>query len=78
MLRLNDHHELDLETPVREAIQLAEPIAPLCPPGLSGVVRRLRPAGSMKASTTILTTRSTLAWKRSGRSARIDGRPLTP
>jgi DUF177 domain-containing protein len=29
-LRLNDHHELDLETPVREAIQLAEPIAPLC------------------------------------------------
>jgi uncharacterized protein len=29
-LRLTDHHELDLETPVREAIQLAEPIAPLC------------------------------------------------
>jgi uncharacterized protein len=29
-LRLNDHHELDLETAVREAIQLAEPIAPLC------------------------------------------------
>lgn len=28
--RLNDHHELDLETPVREALQLAEPIAPLC------------------------------------------------
>jgi uncharacterized protein len=28
--RLSDHHELDLETPVREAIQLAEPIAPLC------------------------------------------------
>jgi len=28
--RLTDHHELDLETPVREAIQLAEPIAPLC------------------------------------------------
>ena len=29
-LRLTDHHELDLETPIREAIQLAEPIAPLC------------------------------------------------
>lgn len=29
-LRLTDHHEVDLETPVREAIQLAEPIAPLC------------------------------------------------
>lgn len=28
--RLNEHHELDLETPVREAFQLAEPIAPLC------------------------------------------------
>jgi uncharacterized protein len=30
VLRLTNHHELDLETPVREAIQLAEPIAPLC------------------------------------------------
>ena len=29
-LRLNDHHELDLEDEIREAIQLAEPIAPLC------------------------------------------------
>jgi uncharacterized protein len=29
-LRLNDHHELELEGEVREAIQLAEPIAPLC------------------------------------------------
>ncbi len=28
--RLTDHHELDLEPLVREAIQLAEPIAPLC------------------------------------------------
>jgi uncharacterized protein len=27
---LTDHHELDLETPVREAIQLEEPIAALC------------------------------------------------
>ncbi len=30
VLRLNDHHELELEPVVREAIQLAEPIAPLC------------------------------------------------
>jgi uncharacterized protein len=29
-LRLNDHHELELEEEVREAILLAEPIAPLC------------------------------------------------
>jgi uncharacterized protein len=29
LLRLTDHHELDLEQTVREAIQLAEPIAPL-------------------------------------------------
>ena len=37
VLRLNDHHELDLETPVREAIQLAEPIAPLCRPDCPGL-----------------------------------------
>jgi uncharacterized protein len=29
-LRLNDHHELELEGEVRDAIALAEPIAPLC------------------------------------------------
>jgi len=29
VIRLTDHHELDLERSVREAIQLAEPIAPL-------------------------------------------------
>lgn len=29
-LRLDDHHELDLHEPVREALSLAEPIAPLC------------------------------------------------
>jgi DUF177 domain-containing protein len=29
-LRLTDHHELDLEDEVRDAIVLAEPIAPLC------------------------------------------------
>jgi uncharacterized protein len=36
-LRLTDHHELDLEAPVREAIQLAEPIAPLCRPDCPGL-----------------------------------------
>ena len=35
--RLNDHHELDLETPIREALQLAEPIAPLCRPDCPGL-----------------------------------------
>ncbi len=35
--RLTDHHELDLETPVREAIQLAEPIAPLHSPDCQGL-----------------------------------------
>ena len=35
--RLTDHHELDLETPVREAFQLAEPIAPLCRPDCPGL-----------------------------------------
>ncbi len=30
VIRLSDHHELDLERSVREAILLAEPIAPLC------------------------------------------------
>jgi len=37
ILRLSDHHELDLETPVREALQLAEPIAPLCRPDCPGL-----------------------------------------
>jgi uncharacterized protein len=36
-LRLNEHHELDLEPVVREAIQLAEPIAPLCEPDCPGL-----------------------------------------
>lgn len=36
-LRLTDHHELELETPVREAISLAEPIAPLCEPDCPGL-----------------------------------------
>ncbi len=35
--RLTEHHELDLETPVREAILLAEPIAPLCRPDCPGL-----------------------------------------
>jgi uncharacterized protein len=37
VLRLTAHHELDLETPVREAIQLVEPIAPLCRPDCPGL-----------------------------------------
>jgi uncharacterized protein len=36
-LRLTDHHELDIEQAVREAIQLAEPIAPLCTPDCPGL-----------------------------------------
>lgn len=36
-LRLTDHHELDLEIPIREAISLAEPIAVLCRPGCRGL-----------------------------------------
>jgi uncharacterized protein len=35
--RLTDHHELDLETPVREAIILAQPIAPLDRPDCPGL-----------------------------------------
>jgi uncharacterized protein len=36
-LRLDEHHELHLEQPVREAISLAEPIAPLCRPDCRGL-----------------------------------------
>jgi len=36
-LRFDDHHELDLATPVREAISLAEPIAALCRPDCRGL-----------------------------------------
>ena len=36
-LRLTDHHELDLEPPVRDAISLAEPIAPLDRPDCPGL-----------------------------------------
>jgi uncharacterized protein len=35
--RLNDHHELELEGEVRDAIALAEPIAPLCRPDCPGL-----------------------------------------
>jgi uncharacterized protein len=37
VVRLSDHHELDLEPLVREAISLAEPIAPLCRPDCPGL-----------------------------------------
>lgn len=36
-LRLSDHHELDLEPLIREAIVLAAPIAPLCRPDCRGL-----------------------------------------
>lgn len=36
-IRLSDHHELDLEPVVRDAISLAEPIAPLCRPDCPGL-----------------------------------------
>ena len=35
--RLTDHHELDLEPAVRDALLLAEPIAPLCEPDCPGL-----------------------------------------
>jgi uncharacterized protein len=37
VLRLTDHHELDLEPAVREALQLNEPIAPLDRPDCPGL-----------------------------------------
>jgi uncharacterized protein len=36
-LRLTDHHELELDVAVAEAISLAEPIAPLCEPDCPGL-----------------------------------------
>jgi uncharacterized protein len=36
-LRLDDHHELDLEAVIRDAISLAEPIAPRCRPDCPGL-----------------------------------------
>ena len=36
-LRLSDHHELDLEVLIREAVQLAAPIAPVCRPDCAGL-----------------------------------------
>ena len=37
VVRLNDHHELELEPLVADAISLAEPIAPLCRPDCKGL-----------------------------------------
>ncbi len=36
-LQIDEHHELDLEPPVRDAISLAEPIAPLCRQDCAGL-----------------------------------------
>jgi uncharacterized protein len=35
--RLTDHHEVQLEPLIREAVQLAEPIAPVCRPDCPGL-----------------------------------------
>ena len=69
-LRLSDHHELDLETLVREAIQLAEPIAPLCRPDCRGPVPGLRRRPQRGPHDHGARARSTRASRRSGRSAR--------
>jgi uncharacterized protein len=37
VVRLTDHHELELEPLLREAVELAEPIAPLCEPDCPGL-----------------------------------------
>lgn len=37
VLRLSDHHEMDLETLLREGFQLAAPIVPLCRPDCLGL-----------------------------------------
>lgn len=37
LLRIDDQHELDLEPAIRDAISLAEPIAPLCRPDCPGL-----------------------------------------
>lgn len=37
VVRLTDHHELELEPLLRESVQLAEPIAPLCRPDCPGL-----------------------------------------
>jgi uncharacterized protein len=39
VLRLTDHHELDLEPVLRDAISLGEPIAPLCRPDCPGLCK---------------------------------------
>ena len=68
-LRLTDHHEVDLEPSVRDAISLAEPIAPSDRPDCPGlcVVCGL-PLD--EGVTTIPTTTSTRAWRRYAASRR--------
>lgn len=36
-LRLTDHHELELDEPIRVAVSLAEPLVPLCRPDCRGL-----------------------------------------
>jgi uncharacterized protein len=49
-LRLTDHHELDLAPSVRDAISLAEPIAPLDRPDCPGLCTTTRPTTSTRVS----------------------------
>jgi len=55
--RLTDHHELELAPLVREAVSLAEPIAPLCRPDCPGLCiecgERLGPTHSAHAEDAI-------------------------
>lgn len=37
IIRLTDHHEVQLEPVIREAVQLGEPIAPVCRPDCPGL-----------------------------------------
>jgi uncharacterized protein len=73
--RLTDHHEVDLEPLVREAIQLAEPIAPVCRPdcpGLCPTCGEPLEEGSHDHDETILDPRLEAL-----RSFRVDGGPET-
>ena len=79
-LRLTDHHEVDLEPSVRDAISLAEPIAPLDRPDCPGLCASSAGCPWTRASTTIPTTTSTRAWRpcaASRRTTRPDPRSGT-
>ena len=70
VLRLTDHHELDLEPLAREAIQLAAPIAPVCRPDCRGLCRRVRPRPQRRAAR----ARGRPGRSEAGRAPRLPGR----